>query len=1092
MIFAQQQTEEKNMNAKQLTAPIIAIMMVAAVFVTMAAAFTAPNANDDRVEFEYSESNCDGLYVNERTCDDAGELLTTLRIYGEANISAAFPYDDPEGPFDPTNSESPEKDFVVFNPAYIEAHDKVDEIKRNKRPGSANANEKIFVRQWYVPEYEEPTGRTWTHQDPVTSPDIVTEYSFMLLDMSNKPTYGYANITRLYLPIGSIDSQIGLESFVPVRGTTKEEIVEIVDIGDFDSDGLKDIDIRTYNDITVKRQQTIEFLDHAMKVNEVYADERVAVSIYYLGNDDQWHQRTLTVNVGDVIVAGRGDVNVNTDPDFYNPWYIQITGIQHVSHKAIVKVGRLLHMGETFFVDGAEYDIAMIYGPEPNDQTFETFKYITIRNPLPKCDVEVNPDCDCVELPELSIYKEVVLRCNVLPMLPPFNTLHTMIDDINCNCTACPEEKCDNMLDDTSSVSDRMVFDVDALDIHWMEEDIEPRFHTNLLEILKEPEEIWQWIHIHIMPEAYTEMAYPELPDATPECEDSGDFLLVSSWEAPNSCGDRMKFAHDAEDSSDIYVNEHNVPECGNNSVRIYGEANISAAFPYNDPEGPFNKLSEDAPRKDFVTFNPAYIAAHDLDDEIKRHVNGQGSSANANEKIFVRQWYVPEYEEPTGWTWTHQDPVTSPDIVTEYTYMLLDTSNMPTYGYANITRLYLPIGSIDSPPIGLDSFVPVRYTDKDEIVEIVDIGDFDGDGLKDIDVRTYNEITVNRKQTIEFLDHAMKVHEVYADERVAVEIFYLGNDDQWHMKNLTVDVGDVIVAGRGDVNVNTDPDKYDPWYIEITGIQHVSHKAIVKVGRLLHMGETFFVDGAEYDIAMIYGPDNENEFTTFKYITIRNPLPKCDVEHGCVDVELPELSIFKERVDVCDLLPILPPFNMEHKIVDDIGIPHTCPGPFGDVIQDEPIGIDECADTVAKRIVTGQPEFKSYYAEEDTEWRFRTNLLEILDEDADPEDWDMLCMWTLPWAYTAMVYPNVGDMTNCGPIKDADFIVTTSGPAETESEPDCNPWDDPSSDDGERITVSEIMAAITLWNNQEPPATGCSVVTVTDIMDLIITWTNQ
>jgi hypothetical protein len=54
-------------------------------------------------------------------------------------------------------------------------------------------------------------------------------------------------------------------------------------------------------------------------------------------------------------------------------------------------------------------------------------------------------------------------------------------------------------------------------------------------------------------------------------------------------------------------------------------------------------------------------------------------------------------------------------------------------------------------------------------------------------------------------------------------------------------------------------------------------------------------------------------------------------------------------------------------------------------------------------------------------------------------------------------------------------------------SKSDCNPWDD----DG-LIEASEIMDAITLWTNQEPPASGCDLLTVSDIMDLITMWTSQ
>ncbi|MCW7077472.1 MAG: hypothetical protein OCU18_09405, partial [Candidatus Syntrophoarchaeum sp.] len=167
------------MNAKKMVVPIaILVMMVAAIFVMQAAAFTAPNANDDRVEFEYSEGNCNGLYVNMRNCTDPGGIndTPTLRIYGEDNVSAAFPYNDSEGPFDPTNPEAPGKDFVVFNPAYIGEYDYDGVITVS----GDNGREKTFVRQWYVPRYPEPRGDVWTHQDTKHSADIVTEYSYML------------------------------------------------------------------------------------------------------------------------------------------------------------------------------------------------------------------------------------------------------------------------------------------------------------------------------------------------------------------------------------------------------------------------------------------------------------------------------------------------------------------------------------------------------------------------------------------------------------------------------------------------------------------------------------------------------------------------------------------------------------------------------------------------------------------------------------------------------------------------------------------------------------------------------------------------
>jgi len=1048
------------MNVKKMAVPItiLLVMMVAAIFVMQAAAFTAPNANDDRVEFAYSEGNCNGLYVNERpNCTTYyGPKMSTLRIYGEDSIDAAFPYTDPEGPFDPTNSEAPGKDFVVFNPAYMEEQCLGDSITVD----SNDSNEKIFARQWYVPKYPEPRGDVWADQPTVNSADIVTEYSYMLLDTNNMPAAGHAaSGTCFWFPIGSRGGRIGLDSFNLTTGSWNVDdptIVRVKNISDYNSDGMKDMTIETKTPVRLyDTGEWIEFLDHRIyvkDVTQVTGDAWAAtVDVYYIGNDnEELIDSNVDIVVGASPMAFGRHYNPSKTLDFSRPWYIeatshtreQINGTWCDSVKVVV--GRRLHMNETFFVDGAEYDIPMIYGPTP-----DTFKYITLRNPTPKCITEDGTVIQGnITLPVLSITKTCVPSCEVMPMLPPFNMDHTMIDDINLpDCyTGCPGAACDNMIDDPTSIMDRD-FSVGPLNVKWYDEAIEQRFHTNLLEILKEPEEIWQWIHIRIMPNQYTEMVYPPLPDATvcstPSVTLPGDFLLVSSWEAPNSCGDRMKFAYDADDSSDIYVNEQN--RCGNNSVRIYGEDSVDAAFPYNDPEGPFNKLSNDTPRKDFVTFNPAYMKEHCLDDSIT--VDGN----DANEKTFVRQWYVPEYPEPRGDVWADQPTVNSADIVTEYSYMLLDTNNMPAAGHAaSGTCFWFPIGSKGG-QIGLDSFNLTTggtwNVGDPTIVKVKDIGDYNSDGMKDMTIETRDPVRLydtSPAEWIEFLDHRIYVRDVTQVTGNAwaatVDVYYTGNDNKESIEsNVDIVVGAGPVAFGRHYNSSKTLDFSRPWYIEATshtreqinGTWYDSVKVVV--GRRLHMNETFFVDGAEYDIPMIYGPTSD----TFKYITLRNPTPKYD------PVDLPVLSITKQPVLECDeepgttddVLPMLPPFNMVHDIVDDIGIPHYKHG-LGDTIRDEPDGIKSCADTVAERIVTNQPPFVSYFVDEDVETRFKTNLLEILDE-SDPEGWNMLCTWTLPWSYTAMVYPDVGDMT-CGstPVPDADFIVTTSGPANYTSPP--------------------------------------------------------
>ena len=1104
------------MNAKKLAAPIIAIMMIAAIFVTMAAAFTAPNANDARVEFVYNESYCDGLYVNEirdYQCTDCVEK-SALRIYGEDSIGAAFPYTYAEAPFDISSPspEAPGKDYVVFNPAYID-HTKDYDCYGNiynyhMSVDGADANEKVFAKQWYVPEYPEPRGEVWIDVDPVCSADIVTEYSYMLLDTDDEPIAGHAGSTAFWFPIGSSGSdcagdQIGLDSFditrdAPwlVRNSDTTLMVQLDDVNDYNGDDLKDITIGTSSvgliDLTLLGSPWIEFLDHRVYLDDILTDNDgvyALVDIYYLGADrstESLVESNVKLYMGEGYRAAFGR-HYNSDHGlcFERPWYVQADGfstqlVDGTSHQVVyLTIGRRLHMGETFFVDGAEYDISMIYGPESSGpDEFTTFKYITIRNPTPKLeDVTIEP---------LTVTKTHVDICDVLPMLPPFNMPHDVVDDINIPFFCPPCVDCDEMnpddcdiLEDYDTVEERVV-EVDPLEIHWMSEDVEPRFLTNLCEIFDEDVDtscstcnLWQWTYIHLMPDQYTEMCYPEMDDI--DDGGYGDFLMVSSWEAPNSCGNRVKFAYDANDATDIYVNEL---EDGNNSVRIYGEDSIDAAFPYNDPEGPFNKLSDDAPRKDFVTFNPAYYGA------------GAGVTVSGDlgrEKVFVRQWYVPDYPEPKGEVWDNsvytpmtQPTIYSPDIVTEYSYMLLDENNNPAAGTAGDTVFRLPTGS-SNPQIGLNNYMLLRGK-QSTMVRLREVGDFNGDGKKDMNVMSSERLALSglvEGDRIMFLDHEIKVVAIGAQE-IIINVYYLGNNKPPEpvAANINLDVcGDKVAAGRELDNyaVGAGPIFLQPWYVEVVCDEDDYY---IVVGRLLHMGETFFVDGAEYDVAMIYGPNADD----FMYLTLRNPIPK----H--YDVSLNILDIKKEHVDERDILPMLPPFNGGHAIVDDINIPTDgCTDVYGDTLAPEE---NSCIhwryDEVNERIVWGQPKFECFFVEEDIEPRFTTNLLEILDEEPI-ETWQWLHIITRPDHYTTMVYPDVGDVPNRGDVVvvDGDFLITTSGPIG--GEPDCNPWDD----DG-IIEVSEIMEAITLWTNQEPPAPDCSSVSVSDIMGLITTWTTQ
>ncbi|WP_342305361.1 hypothetical protein [Methanolobus sp. ZRKC5] len=1056
----------------------------------------------------------------------AADDANSLRIYGENGYSAAFPYTDPEAPFDPMNEESPIKDFVTFNPALLE-----DDIVVN----NIDSKQKVFARQWFVPEYTEPTGMVWlddfrcivkvdniTTEETITEDsaesfrkppscdwdcewipdhneyvweDVVTDYTYMFVDKHYQPRAATAKgITNAYwttfwFPVAdNDDEQIGLDGY-DINYDGVDDMVLLKRVGDFNHDDYKDIKISSEL-LAVGVGESVQFLDHIVEVEGIYYDgegeiDRVAFKVFYNGNKEAEQiggLHVLNVEQG-TLSSGRHTVTLDR-PQFYEPWYVKVEATGAGLDKVLLTVGRQLYTRETFFVDGAEYDVAMIYGPED-----DSVKYITIRNPVPEHqDVEIN---------DLSIVKEMVDNEETLPLLPPFNKVHTMVDDINIphteNCCAYTgyvgsslntnapdgewyQDDCIYSAYDT--VEERKIYDVDPLLIYFIDKTTEPRFHTNLLEMLDEGadlspsleiDEAWKWLHIRTMPDFYKDFVYPELPDAD---DGTGDFLFTSSFRAENSkkCPDfyqyicnidnfnwpqRLMFVYDQETGAeDIYVNEIDTET---NGLRVYGEEDRDAAFPYVDPEAPFDPLSPEAPEKDFVTLNPAKIKAGIVVDNKDSH-----------EKVFFRQWFVPEYTEPTGMVWldevynewipNHNEYVWE-DVINEYTYMFIDKHYQPTAGMATSegnansfcdfmdqdaglwTYFWFPISDMDDSQIGLDSF-DMNYDGIDDMTYLLAATDFNNDGRKDVALGS-EIFGVDVGDKIQFLDHIVEIEGIYYDgegeiDRVAVKIFYNGNTVPEQINGLhviNVEQG-VLSAGRHTVVMDT-PDFYDPWAMQILGTSTINDKVLLRVGRLLHTSETFFVDGAEYDVAMIYGPEDNN----VKYITIRNPLP----EHQ--DVSLNDLSVVKKAVYDGDIIPVLPPFNGDHIMIDDIDVPTFKVNPIttcyygqsrdysatDDLLWYHDMYISSVYDTVAERMFD-VPATEIYFTGKDYEARFHTNLLEILREgcgivgtaDSVPADsfetWKWLHIRTMPDFYKEFVYP---DVPNAG--GNGDYLLTSS-----------------------------------------------------------------
>jgi hypothetical protein len=369
------------------------------------------------------------------------------------------------------------------------------------------------------------------------------------------------------------------------------------------------IDINT-GQFSVSVGDLIRYLDHEYEITGISADA-ITVKVWYAGNSIPGSPTTLNVPAQQTLSVGRHLANVENltlmaggitaayyqspslPPSQSDKFQLGVSKLQLVTEPAYLQVistsgtsaqvvvGRLITEGESFFVDGMEMAVSMIYmvptpanGQNKDDPLLYGMKFITIRTPLPKVPVT---------LEALTIEKCVVNPCpDLIPMLPPFNMEHDMIDDVNIpdvlkgdpNCEVYPDvENRDNYIGEMdlinnitgapvpdgfgdmsglsmayNTIAKRRVQDVEPIEECWLKETKEPRFDTNLLEEKFYPEqlwpsgtvgsqatgleELWWWKNIETYPWDYTEFILPELPEAA-GLEDMGyigDYILVSSF----------------------------------------------------------------------------------------------------------------------------------------------------------------------------------------------------------------------------------------------------------------------------------------------------------------------------------------------------------------------------------------------------------------------------------------------------------------------------------------------------------------------------------------------------------------------------------
>ena len=506
----------------------------------------------------------------------------------------------------------------------------------------------------------------------------------------------------------------------------------------------------------------------------------------------------------------------------------------------------------------------------------------------------------------------------------------------------------------------RIIPDVAKTDVYYVSEAKDERYSTDLLEKLNESYigtsslyENWTKFDVQTLPDRYTEFVVPQVLDLNvTSCEGTdgeyaqmmyGDYLITTSLIAPNARGDfpdsRVAFSYDQLEGMggiDIYVND--AENTGNNTVRVYGDVGIDTAPAYGDDdwEAPFNPAWI---RKDSITFDPSILEW----DGQEYPMSAQ--SVNSDLKKYLRMWYDPCYPFQDG---TDKRPA----IVLENTYMLIDSKHkMPWHGSAGDTWFAFPIAENESTDqVGLELFENVLndnvtpYTKN--LVALSHVAAGDGDDIGAYNKTTNGTIRIEKMydlasgETIQFLDHKLTfVGTDVNGTEATVYLQYAGNkvDDPT--------LGDMKILSQGetiffDRHHNASASVSHPkrtWYVKFQMKMQDTHHAAILVGKELSRDDVFYVDAVRYEVEAIevLDLDGNGDAEKFKYITIRTPFPKELAGNSFADIIAdtdlqvrddwpaggPATSIWIATIPPCHTIPVNPPFNMVHSIVDDTDV---------------------------------------------------------------------------------------------------------------------------------------------------------------------------
>jgi len=505
----------------------------------------------------------------------------------------------------------------------------------------------------------------------------------------------------------------------------------------------------------------LQLFDNKIELTGAFGPDDRSVTILVSDNEDGGSTRSteVTMEAGDIEYFYRGQQDYP-----YTDFFVRVVAINWDPATVVVVVGRMFgntyaNIGacpywnqKAFMVDGVLYEVVAIKAQD------NCIKYITFRQKLPKMPIKLYGK-------HLTVWEPFM----TLPEMPPFNENHEVMVDVKPDWPDNPP----------ASQQAKIGIKVprEPLAIDYILEDDEWRYWGQLMEIYAESEnsgslafnqgfheEYWELEWFWTLPWQFTEFRLPK----------DDDYLVTLSWKAPQAEGvlwnhnttgpaavlndGRFKFWY-RDCSGPLYID--------NGTLRIYGAFDNGPGDhtvkdpetglypenkPYTDPEGPFFPQHDQAPHKDFVTFNPAIMDHNQGYPELSFRFCDGLDVQREKEKVFKRMWYEKEWfkdhdqdgdwdlvlDDGSGKTITLFDwmnipvwkrpavkehnniesindsnvDIYAPAINQEFTYMFLDEETMPIMVEGG-SRVLIPMASqVDNN--GIDSF------------------DADGDGERD------------------------------------------------------------------------------------------------------------------------------------------------------------------------------------------------------------------------------------------------------------------------------------------------------------------------------------------------------------------------